>query len=360
MGAALESSSHRFGQVSDSCLEYEVILGNGEKRILTESQERELFWALSGSYGTLAFLTLVKMRLISATKSVRLSFKHYSAETIIPALSAETNCAFKEALLFSPDKAVEIQGEWSDCKRFSYYPARPYAAWFYQQVAAQKSGAELHLPTLDYLFRYDRGAFWMGRYLLSYKEALRYFFTRDLTQIELRLKKIGEKNSFPSFLFRLLLGWALSSQRLYSIWHHLPKALAENLFFIQDFYLPLECAAQALSFFAATTQLSPIWLCPIKGAETPQFLSPHFGHAHLINFGLYGIPKKGLPIPQLTAEQESALTAFKGRKMLYAFSYYQRELFDLLYDAPRYLELRKKFCADLAFLPLYNKISSVL
>jgi delta24-sterol reductase len=160
----------------------------------------------------------------------------------------------------------------------------------------------------------------------------------------------------PSLFFRLLFGWALSSKNLYSLWHRVPNQIAENLFLIHDLYTPVTQAECALSRFMALTEIFPIWLCPIKGTPTPQFLSPHFGNSNFLNIGLYGIPRTDLSLPQLSAQLERELLTYGGKKMLYSFTYYDRESFANIYSEIKYTALRKAFFAENAFPTLYNKV----
>ena len=108
--------------------------------------------------------------------------------------------------------------------------------------------------------------------------------------------------------------------------------------------------------FVDETEIFPIWLCPIKGTDTPQLLSPHFGGERFINIGLYGMPRSSLSVPQLAAKLEKEIVLFGGRKMLYSFTYYERDIFSKIYDEARYLSIREKFFAEGTFPHIYNKI----
>ena len=50
-GCSVESMSYRYGGFHDTCLEYEVVTGTGERRVLGPGDE--LFHMIHGSYGTL-------------------------------------------------------------------------------------------------------------------------------------------------------------------------------------------------------------------------------------------------------------------------------------------------------------------
>lgn len=199
----------------------------------------------------------------------------------------------------------------------------------------------------------------MGYFLTKISLMLRVLFRWKLQTIEDKFHKHVD-GRHPKFLFRLLFGWAFSSQRLYRLWHAVPKAIAENIFFIQDFYIPFEQAHSALQHLMQAIGLCPVWLCPVKGTKTPQFLSPHYGAPLYVNLGFYGIPGSPHPIPRLTAQVERDILSFGGRKMLYSLTYYSKEDFSKIYDSEHYTELRKKFYAEEAFLPLYKKVTNML
>lgn len=65
-GAGIETSSHKYGIVSNTCLAYEVILADGKVVNCSKKENEDLFHSIPMSYGTLGFLTAVKIPLIPA------------------------------------------------------------------------------------------------------------------------------------------------------------------------------------------------------------------------------------------------------------------------------------------------------
>lgn len=232
MGASLESSSHRWGQVNDAALEYELILGDGELIRASCEVNSDLFFALSGSYGTLALLTAVKLRLIEAKKWVLLTYTHYrDIDETVKHLSIPTESHFVEAIAYHPSLSIVIHGEMSDAAQGPLYRLnKAWSPWYVQHVRQTKNRAE-RVALYDYLFRFDRGAFWVGRYIHSFWTMIRLLF-------HMGIPKIGEHSLNPSPLFRFLFGWSFSSKRLYKIWHHVPNAISETLFFHPRFLHP--------------------------------------------------------------------------------------------------------------------------
>ncbi len=349
MGAALESSSHRFGQVSDTCLEYEVILGNGECVRASPDENSALFYGLSGSYGTLGIITSIKIRLIPAQKYVCLTYQPLPVKELLTLLTSEHKGDFVEGIAFNPDEGIAITGNMSAHPKGPLFRQKwSWSPWYIQHITESHPVQEtMHIK--EYLFRIDRGAFWMGRYVLSLPTMLRLLF-------HIGIPKIHLSSVHPPFLFRLFFGWALSSRRLYSIWHRVPREVSENLFFVHDFYTPVSKAHAVFDHFTRETNIFPIWLCPIKGTKTPQILAPHYGEEKFLNIGIYGIPQSALPTSQLSAKLEKEIALYGGRKMLYSYTYYDRKTFASIYNEAAYLALRDTFFATKAFPHIHNKV----
>src|SRR3989344_7132929 len=73
-GGAGESSSFKYGLFNETCLEYEIVLGNGEVITASPTQNEDLFYGTACSYGSLGVITLVKLRLIPAKDFVHLTY----------------------------------------------------------------------------------------------------------------------------------------------------------------------------------------------------------------------------------------------------------------------------------------------
>lgn len=349
MGAAIESSSHLHGQFNDSCLELELILGDGSCVLASPSENSDLFYGISGSYGTLALLTCAKIRLRKALPYVQMSLQHFSTQKeFLEALRIKPHSDFIEGVAISSSHFCVITASFTARGKPS---RKTYASrWYCQEIAERKQ--RLCMTTFDYLFRFDRGGFWMGRFLLSYPLLLRTLFHLNFPQIAAELQPLPLT---PSLFLRLFFGWAFSSRFLYKRFHKVPKNILENTFFIHDFYVPLPKIEEALTHFTTQTQIYPIWACPVKGGNEEQILSPHYGHEKFINFGFYGMAKTPLSFPALTASLEKKITELGGRKMLYSFSYYSKEDFSKIYVQNRYESLRLKYHATAAFPSLYDK-----
>ncbi len=338
-GTALESSSFRFGQFNDNAQEYEIILGSGEIIKASAKQNQDIFSAISGAYGSLGLLSLIKLRLSKASKYVRVkhtvtnSYKETLAK--IHKLLDDRNIDFLEGIIFSPNRSVIITGELVENGTLAiktYSKARDL--WFYERarnIANSLKDSEELIPIVDYLFRYNRGAFWTGEFV------------------------------FPFFhipnnkLIRYLLNPLMNTRKLFDGLH------AVNMgqdWLVQDFYLPWNKTAGFLEYSAKTVDIWPIWLCPIKPSETLQKLSPHFIDTDdfLIDVGVWGQTEKYLKDPiRINREFEAEIKKMDGRKMLYAHQYYTENEFWQIYDYDWYKKLREKYKASNVFPDVWTK-----
>lgn len=338
-GASAESSSFRYGQFNDTAEEYEVILGNGEIRTASRAENADLFYGISGSYGTLGLLTAIKLRLIPAKLYVRLAYEPLTSfeetHAVLLQRSQDPEIQYIDALLFDKSHGVVISGRLTDEGEL---PVRTFShahdPWYYQEAERVSKNGELYyelVPIVDYLFRYNRGAFWMGEYALSLLH-------------------------FPhSRLMRFLLNPWMSTRKLYAAMH------ATNLsqdYFIQDFCIPKDRTVEFLNFSEEKLGIYPLWLLPMKPTREDQKLSPHYMRDDmLIDIGIWGQSEKYLKDPiGLNQEFESYTSAIGGRKVLYAHAYYSKDDFWKIYDYPWYAQLRKKYHATEAFPEIWEKV----
>ncbi len=351
-GAAVESSSFRFGEFFDTCLEIEAILGNGECITASAKDHADFFYALSGSLGTLAILTAVTLKLSSVKKFVELTFDSFATpEDAIRCFQEkkEQPIDFLDGVATKPDHFVLASGNMQEEKPPlpQIRQKRGWHPWYYSHVCSATLPSKAYMEIGDYLFRYDHGAFWMGQYLSSIPQMARLFLhLYDSPTFRDELKPRPP----PSPFFLALFGWAFSSHRLYGLWHRLPPSLQKSLFTIQDFYFPLEKGGEAIAFLIEVAKPFSLWLCPIKGTTLPQLFSPHYGDSPFyLNIGLYG---RG-PVP--LSKIEDFLVKRGGKKMLYT-SLTDAFPIDKIYDMKSYEDIRNKYFANEKFPSIVEKI----
>ena len=378
-GAAIESSSFRDGQFNDICMGYEILIGDGTVIWASPTHHADLFYAIPGSYGSLGIVVAVEIKLLPASEWVRL--RYHPVNSVRQAIELIRNLKkgyqapdYLEGIIYSPTKALVIEGSRvtapnKDDKKISL--GNPWNPWFYQHAEKylEKSGEEV-ISMTDYLFRHDRGAFWMGAYATHLPLFWRYLFEgilkwkwqfpnwRSQENIS-RFMKI--KN--PGFFFRSLLGWAMPSQTLYKLLHAGSEHWFENKFVIQDFYIPEKHAETFLNDTMDQEGIFPIWLCPVRATTQPQLFSPHYQETlsgapaeDIIDIGLYGLPKGTKTIAEVTRRLEQETSKLGGRKMLYSHSYFTPDEFWKIYPEEEYRFLRQRYHADGMWLNLDEKV----
>ena len=78
-GAALESGSWKVGQFNDQVLSFDILLGDGRLVTCSPTQNEDLFYGISGAYGSVGLVVLVKIALQPATQYVRIRYFPCSA-----------------------------------------------------------------------------------------------------------------------------------------------------------------------------------------------------------------------------------------------------------------------------------------
>lgn len=183
MAVAGESTSFKYGFFHDSCTGYEIILGDGSIVTATPDNEyADLFHATPGSYGSLGLVTAASIRLIPALPYVAMAYTHFDRVSDLMSYLAEANerptTDFIEGIGYSPSSFVACEGMEvsADSAQAGVYGkmrrlSRFYSPWFYRNVQKKRGDMVRDplsvcdvIPLEDYLFRHDRGSFWMASY----------------------------------------------------------------------------------------------------------------------------------------------------------------------------------------------------
>lgn len=196
-----------------------------------------------------------------------------------------------------------------------------------------------YVPLLSYLFRYDRGGFWVGRY------AFNYF-------------------SLP-FIYpiRVLMDTYLHTRPLY---HALHASRQQQLYMVEDVAVPMSVAPAFLSRVTADLEVFPLWLCPLifRGADAggirartlPSPSSSPVDDQVLLNVGVWGPIPKNSTYVDANRHLEALVREHKGVKWLYAQMFYTESEFWDIYDKQSYVALREKYSATKCLPDVYEKV----
>lgn len=378
-GGATESSGCQYGAFHDTCLDYEILCGNGDVIHASSSENPDIFHGFPGAYGSLGPLLSCTIQLVPACSSVGLTYTcFHDPIKALEWMRARVHDAdapdFLDGLIFSKDLAVIIEG-----RRLLYGSEGPPlfsmkklgSEWYYQHV--RKRAEETPLPQFsermdfhEYLFRYDTGAFWMGSYVFNLPivwsflfEGLRRVQTFPNPPLSDKGYKKLSRLAGPNFLARAAFSRWFSSKNLWKL-EHAAEKWTHDLMVIQDFCLPENRVSAFLEGVLSEITIFPLWLCPIKAVHQLEVFCPHVQDvlSHVINVGIYGLAPRGKDAKTLTRWLEHSAPQFGGKKVLYSRSYYGPEEFWGIYSRPEYERLREKMHAPGIWREITDKVLS--
>ncbi|KXJ86297.1 hypothetical protein Micbo1qcDRAFT_168629 [Microdochium bolleyi] len=375
-GTAGESSSFRHGYFDDNVVSVEMVLPDGEV-IEAKPDEghpyRDLFKGAAGAVGTLGVTTLLQLRLIEAKRYVRTTYRR--TNSVAEAIAAvKEECANKDndyvdGILYSKDHGVIVTGQMTDELPSPSEKVQTFSGawdpWYYlhvqertkslpssmasspsassQQLLSQGSVTE-YIPLAEYLFRYDRGGFWVGAAAFGYFRPVP--FTR---------------------FFRWFLDDFLHTRMLYRALHASGES---GRFVVQDLGIPYDTAEKFIDYTAEKLDIWPLWLCPLKTPSNQETFHPHLRGSRaatgkpgqqqsgeMLNVGLWGWgPEDPDKFVAVNRSIEDKVAELGGTKWFYAHTYYSESEFWQVYG-PRawYDALRTKYKAT-SLPSVYDKV----
>lgn len=352
-GTGGESSSFRYG-FFDQCVRWiEVILPDGSITTASPRENSDLFHGCSGTFGTIAIVTMLELQLIPAREYVEMT---YHPVRSFPEAQAKMSGLydsndFVDGIMYSKSCGVVVSGRMVDVEDYSLkqLPARisfskKWDQWFYLHakdvLSRDSSIPHKELATVpEYLFRYDRGAFWTGKFVFQWFGVP---FNR---------------------MTRYLLDWLMSTRTLY---HGLHASRLGAGYVIQDLSLPEGKAVDFLDWLEQEYEFYPLWLCPVKPNDRVT-LNPHvpcsarLGYSTgepLLNIGVWTKCPAEDRI-HVNRKLEAKVKALRGMKWLYADTFYTEEEFWSIYNRQWYEDLRRRYNAE--YLPdVFSKVRTVV
>ncbi|PIR44690.1 MAG: hypothetical protein COV10_03285 [Candidatus Vogelbacteria bacterium CG10_big_fil_rev_8_21_14_0_10_51_16] len=337
-GGAGESSSYRHGLVHELCESYDVLLGDGALVTASPSSHTDLFRAIPGSCGSLGVITAIRLRLIPATRYVRLRYLPVASFSEAVAVTEKhwdnVGVDFIGGLLFARDRGVIMLG--TRCHETGGLPlarfCRAHDEWFSLHAdTISRAGVirEEVVPLIDYLFRYDRGAFFVGKYAF---DRFRVPFNR---------------------LTRFILNPIMNTRTFYQALHETGTA---QEYFVQDISVPLERTTALLEHTHEHLGIYPLWLCLLRTDAVHPFSPTNIGAGRVMNVGIWGpLALAYREFVQVNRVMERLTTRLNGRKILYAHLYAPEGEFWHSYPKTLYEQLRAVYRAA-AFLDFYEKV----
>ncbi len=348
-GTAGESSSFKHGLFDQTIHRIEIVLADGEVVEASKDHRPDLLHAAAGSFGTFGVITMLEIQLVEAKQYVELTYSRVDsmeeAITGIELLTEDTSIDYLEGIMFGLNTGVIISGRRTDgpdssllCTRYT----RAQDPWFClraEDILGEEDDDFRELvPLKDYIFRYDRGTFWGGKY------AFEYFLT--------------PLNAFT----RWLLDGFMRTDVMY---HALHKSHIADECIVQDIAFPYTTTEQFVKYVHRALGFYPLWLCPLKMEEDislrPRNIAVFAPNARspgmMINVGLWGPgPRQYDKFIEMNRDIERKTAELGGLKCFYAQAFYTEAEFWNLYDKQWYDAVRSKYKAS--ELPtVYEKVN---
>jgi FAD/FMN-containing dehydrogenase len=324
-GCSIESMSFRYGGFHDTCVEYEIITGNGDVIVCTpDGDNRLMFEMMHGTFGTLGVLSLLKFRLIPAKPFVKIVYERYDR---LDDYLASVRRHFERQDVDFMDGMIHSPRSFVLCTAWLVDQA-PYTNkydWMKVYYESTRERAEDYLRTPDYLFRYDRGVTnvhpksSIGRFLLG-----RFLGSSELLRMAERLR---------AFLPRTRPGVTL------------------------DVFIPFSKVDAFLAWYEEELRHFPLWFVPYRRIRDYEWLSEDFYRGNqdslFLDLAIYGMKQDGDKNYYKIIEDK--LLELGGMKTLISHNFYSEDDFWKIWNRDNYAKAKAIGDPNNVFRDLYTK-----
>nr|WP_218861544.1 FAD-binding oxidoreductase [Nocardioides panzhihuensis] len=367
-GMGIEATSFRNGLPHESVLEMDILTGAGE--IVTTKPGEDLFDTFPNSYGSLGYATRLKIKLEKvpgyvALRHVRFDDLGLLTKTIAQITETRSYEGVQvdglDGVAFEPGEYYLTLATWTEkatqqvTERASDYGGQQIYYRSIQQRAASGSGADL-LTTYDYLWRWDTDWFWCSGAFGVQNKYVRRLWPRRLRRSDVYMKLVGLDR-------KLGIADKLDARA--------GRLLRERV--IQDIEVPIENLPAFLEWFDAEIGMRPVWLCPLvsQGVSTSSTTDggsssgergkwptyPLEAGRTYVNVGFWGTVHVGpsaVNAPKNRAIEEQ-VHELGGHKSLYSEAFYDKDVFDALYDGDNLAAVKARYDPGNRLTDLYSK-----
>ena len=334
-GCSIESMSYKYGGFHDSCLEYEIVTGEGEILTCSPQDHPEIFHMIHGSYGTLGIITKIKFKLYPAKPYVKLenrlfdNFEDYWRE--LTERCKVGDYTFVDGIIHSPTQFVLCLGNMVDRA-----PSMSKYDWLEIYYKSTLSKREDCMSTYDYFFRYDAECHWLTKSVppLEFKP-VRFLVGKIF---------LGSTN---------LIKW---SNRLRSVL----KIVKKRPDVVVDVFIPSKRFEDFFKWYVTDFDFFPLWIVPYRMEAIYPWVDDEFarqtGDTFMIDAAIYGKPNTK-PHIDYSDLLERKVYELKGIKTLISRNHYGEKTFWEIYNKPTIDRLKAKLDPRNLFGGLYEKFS---
>ena len=360
-GLGLGSSSYNHGFFSDNVIDFDIILGNGEIiNNVSKTNNSDLYYGISGTYGTMGIITRVKTRLIPCEKYVKVNYLHYNSfdefYEKFKEYITKKNYDFIEAFANKKNDYTIVAADFvgnlenndiSIIKDKDILVQRHLS--IYAQIANKKKFT--YLRTLDYLERYSYAAFW-GHYLYTpYK-------VKDFVYAGLMYSLMPKKTleASPGH------GKYNISKYFHAANHIVGDYTRDEYVLATDIGVPFSKLEEAMDLADEMTNTYPRWICPINVDHHPDKIfctkKPELCKDDIVfDLGIYGIKNTKTPSKKINQAFEKFSFEHGMFKGFFSTCYFTYDDFWNQFNKAKYDKIRKKYNAEGNFMDIFDKIN---
>jgi len=339
-GVGIEATSFREGLVHDTILELEVLLAEGEIVVCRiDNAHRDLFEGFANSYGTLGYALRLRLRTRAVRPFVEVRHAGTSDASAFFARLADAcdddDNDFVDGVAFGPEAMVLSQARFVDAAPWT--SDYGFESIYYRSLREREVD---YLRTEDYLWRWDTDWFWCSKNFGTQRPWLRRLYGR---------RRLNSRTW--TRLMRWNARWGVTRR-----WARVRGVHAESV--IQDVDIPIEHAADFLTFLRREVGIFPIWICPLRAPLRPRAaLYPLVAGALYVNFGFWDVIESRTAEPPERRNRliEREVARLGGIKSLYSESYFTRDEFDAAYGMAAYSALKARYDPRGRLPGLYEK-----
>lgn len=331
-GCSVESMSYKYGGFHDTCLEYELITGQGEVLLCSPEHDPQTFEMIHGSYGTLGVLTRLTFKLLPAKPFVHMEYRKFSSfEKFRAEMRKRCDAGdyeFVDGIIHDRKTFVVCLGRFTETA--PYVSDYRWLNIFYKSTATRNDD---YLTTFDYCFRYDTECHWLTRTvpLLETKPA-RFALGKFL---------LGSTN---------LIKW---SKRMETV-----LKFKKRPDVIVDVFIPENRFGDFYNWYESEFDFFPLWVIPYRMPRTYDWISnrhvPTTRDALFIDCAVYG-KQNSDPKVDYSALLEKKTYELGGIKTLISRNHHSRDEFWKIYHQENYRKAKARLDPRGTFPELYDK-----
>ena len=361
-GEGIQTSAFKFGVFTHSVIEMEVVLGDGSVVNCSTSENVELFTFMPESHGTLGIVTLVKVALQPALPYVRSTYRHFETlaqfVAVFDRMVRAQRGAYLEGLVLAKDSYLIIESNFASASeskgKRQFDPSaerfvnggKYYYQYIRQDVVKNKKlvVGEDYIDTWEFLFRPQRGMWWLLEVMLDFAPLTNNRFMRRIIDKSVH-KQLEEKGGFePS--------------------KYLTREQEQRCYVLQDMGIRLNRLQEGIQWVEDRLGVYPLWICAVDRRRSLKSSETFLKHRNdeerrtqkliaedgfVVDIGIYGEPTVR---PFYHKQIVRDLALFVDEPSTWGVSYTPPEVIKQKHDT-----IRRKYKAIDAFPGLEEKVT---